>query len=361
VQQCSREILAKVNGAYPFAQIEADGTVRYLSKQDFSTKLANVFVSVSDGHGVKKKGKAEQFWLSHPHREEREVIFDPHKPAGLAVPVKYNLWTGFAIKPQKPTGKHRALLRHIHEVICNRDRVKFKYLIHWLAWAVQNPHLNPETMIVLKSRRQGTGKSTLGFWMRHIFGKHARRLDDKERLLAKFNADLETAVFIDADELLWAGDHGTADKLKSLITGDNLTVEVKHGATWTIPNRLHMIMTTNHEHAIQAGVQDRRFFVIEVSEHKAQDTGWFGRIYKDCQQGGAAEFLYFLQRVDLRDWHPRNMPKAAESIEQQRFSADSVSQWVQACIDEEAIVGTAPGGVNSLGKTIRDELAIRSL
>ena len=338
----SHFFLAKVKGAYPVAQIEDDGSVRYLSKQDFTTKLANIFVSVSDGQGAKKKAKAEQFWLSSPHREEREVIFDPYQPAGLATSGRYNLWTGFAVEPRKPTTKHRPMLRHIHQVICSRDKVKFKYLVRWLAWAVQNPHLNPETVIVLKSRRQGTGKSTLSVWMRDIFGKHARCIPDKDRLLARFNADLETAVFIDADELLWAGDHGTSDKLKSVITGDTLTIEVKHGATWTIPNRLHMILTTNHEHAVQAGVQDRRFFVIEVSEHKAQDAEWFGRIYKDRGAGGPAEFLCFLQHIQLGGWHPRDMPRTAESIEQQRFSADSVSQWVQACIEKGAIAGADP-------------------
>ena len=293
------------------------------------------------GAGGKKLIKAEQFWTSHPEREERQVIFDPKAPAGIAVKGKYNLWRGFAVVPRKVTGKQQRMLRHLREVICQRDREKFRYLFFWLAWAVQNPDKNPETAIVLKSARQGTGKTTLNAWMCRIFGKHSRIISDKDRLFDRFNCDLETAVFVDADEMLWAGDRSTADKLKSLITGSTITLEMKHGARWPVPNRLHLIMTTNHEHAVQAGVQDRRFFVLEVSAHKAQDRSWFEPLYSDLESGGPEEILWLLQKVKLNNWHPRQLPKTVEAVEQQRMSADSIAQWSQACIEADAIVGSS--------------------
>jgi len=340
----SNYFIAKVKGAYVIAQIEDDGSIKYISDKDFRLKLGNMFIRVDDGHGGKKKVGAEKFWISHPDRDEREVIFNPKAPPGISAPGKYNLWKGFAVVPNKATGKQRRIMRHLFEVICRKDKIKFKYLVCWLAWAVQNPDKNPETAIVLKSTRQGTGKTTLNAWMCKIFGGHARIISDKDRLFDRFNCDLETAVFVDADEMLWAGDRGTADKLKSLITGGTITLEVKHGARWSVPNRLHIIMTTNHDHAVQAGVQDRRFFVLEVSAHKAQDASWFDPLYADFDNDGVGELLWSLLKVNLKGWHPRQLPKTSESIEQQRFSADSISQWAQACIDADAIVGTQTGG-----------------
>jgi hypothetical protein len=252
----SNFFVAKVSGAYPIAQVEDDGSVTYIPTKDFSLKLANLSVRVDDGRGGKKLVKAEQFWVSHPHREERHAIFDPKAPAGMAVRGKYNLWAGFAVTPRKVTGKQQRLLRHLFEVICRKDKTAFRYFIFWLAWAVQNPDKSPETAIVLKSACQGTGKTTLNAWMCRIFGNHSRIISDKNRLFDRFNSNLETAVFLDADEMLWAGDRGTADQLKSLITGSTITLEVKHGARWSVPNRLHIIMTTNHEH-----VQDVQFFI----------------------------------------------------------------------------------------------------
>jgi hypothetical protein len=337
--------VAKVKGAYPIAQIEDDDSIKYISIKDFSTKLANIFVRVDDGRGSKKKVKVETFWLSHEDRHEREVIFDPKASAGTTTDGKYNLWRGFAVQPKRPTGKQRRFLRHLFEVICCNDRKKFKYLIFWLAWSVQNPDKNPETAIVFKSAHQGTGKTTVNYGMRKIFGEHARTIADKQRLFDKFNADLETTVFVDADEMLWAGDRGTADALKSLITSSNITLEVKHGSRWPVPNRLHIIMTTNHEHAVQAGVQDRRFFILEVSPQKAQDETWFGPIYSDLDNDGIEEFLWLLLKIKLDGWHPRKLPKTSESIEQQRFSADTISQWAQASIEADAIVGAPGSGI----------------
>ena len=83
--------------------------------------------------------------------------------------------------------KKGMVLRHIYVIICRRDSAKFKYLMRWLAWCVQNPDKHPETVIILKSRKQGTGKSTLGIVMTMIFGKyHAAIVDDKDRLIGRF-------------------------------------------------------------------------------------------------------------------------------------------------------------------------------
>ena len=116
----SHFFIANVKGAYPIAQINDDGSVNYISHKDFSLKLANLFVD--GGREGKKNVCVEKFWLSHPDREEREVIFDPKAPPGVTVPGKHNLWGGFAVLPKKPTGRHRRLLRHLHQVICQREK-----------------------------------------------------------------------------------------------------------------------------------------------------------------------------------------------------------------------------------------------
>ena len=56
----SHFFIANVKGAYPIAQINDDGSVKYISHKDFSLKLANLIVE--DG---RKTVCAEKFWLSH--------------------------------------------------------------------------------------------------------------------------------------------------------------------------------------------------------------------------------------------------------------------------------------------------------
>jgi hypothetical protein len=326
----SHFFIAMVEGAAPIAQIQDDGTIRYLAPKDFSLLVRNITVP-----GILKPSRGETFWLGHPKRHQRRIVF---RPGGRVGPDEYNLWQGFGVTPIKGFSKQRRLLQHIFQIICRRDKTKFKYLMKWLAWAIQHPGERAETVVVLQSRAQGTGKTTLSTLMRDIFGKHGRVISSKQRLLSQFNADLETTCWVSGEEMLWHGDKGGADALKSIITGDTITLEIKNGARWEVPNRLHILMTTNHEHAITAGVHERRHFVLEVSDEKAQQADWFDPLHRDLSEGGKEQFLWLLQNLQLGNWHPRRLPKTAEAVEQQRMSADTVSQWASACIEADGVV-----------------------
>ena len=85
--------------------------------------------------------------------------------------------------------------------------------------------------------------------------------------------------------------------------------------------------------------------MFDISDERACDKTWFTPLYRDLNDGGTSEFLHFLQNLKLGDWHPREVLKTAEATEQQRMSADSVSQWSQFCIDTDAI--TARGSYGS--------------
>jgi Family of unknown function (DUF5906) len=325
-----------------------DGPLIFIPNDQFELEVANIFVKPSNGSG--RCIPVGKFWKQHPQRSELELVF---RPGGAIGPGQYNQWLGFGVAPRKTRQKIRWLLRHIWKVICRRNAAKFKDVIRWLAWAVQNPDQPAGVVMVLMSRKQGTGKSTLGWLMVKIFGRHGALVDDKDRLLGRFNDWLEYVCFVLAEEVLWAGDHKAADKLKSLITAETIQVERKFGGCRQVQNRLHVIMTTNHEFAVPAGVGDRRYFVLDVSDEHARDTKWFGRLYHDMEDGGREEFLDFLQGVKLGQWHPREMLKTTETTEQQRMSGDSVSQWSHACINADAIVGRL--SCRDLGQRVSSE------
>jgi hypothetical protein len=283
-------------------RINGNGTATFLPPEQFKLEIQNIFVM---GSGSGKPVPGEKFWKEHPGRHERVIVF---KPVGEIGKHEFNLWRGFGVEPLRGWQKQRRLLRHIREVICRRDKHKFKYLIRYLAWAVQHPDKHAGVVIVLKSRKQGTGKSTLGKVMVDIFGQHGAVIADKERLLGRFADWLENTCFVVAEEILWAGDHKAADMLKSIITADTIQIERKFGSCRQIPNRLKTIATTNHDHAIAAGVRDRRNVVYDVSEERVGDKAWFDRLNQDLAAGGTSEFLDFLLRATpglLRVHHPR--------------------------------------------------------
>lgn len=322
-------------------RIGPDGSLVFVKPEDFKLHLANMFVEVTI-NGRNRRIPAAKYWIESSFRHQKRMVFHP---GGTTQPGEHNLWRGFAIDPKKGWQKQRRLLRHLREIVCRRDKAKFKYLLRWLAWAVQNPDKAAGVVIVLQSSTQGTGKSTVGIVMLKIFGKHGALVDDKERLLGRFNDWLETISFVLCEEVLFAGDPKTTDKLKSLITAETIPTERKFGSVRQIQNRLHGLLTTNHDHAVAAGVRDRRNVVLDVSDERVGDKNWFDCLYRDLDDGGTSEFLYLLKNLRLGDWHPREILKTTETIEQQRMSGDSISQWSQACINADGIVGDPQRGV----------------
>lgn len=182
-----------------------------------------------------------------------------------------------------------------------------------MAWKVQNPDKHPETVVVLKSKYQGTGKSLLGDVMSLIFGKHALLVDSQDQIFGSFTEHLELICFAQMEEILFAGDHKTTDRVKSFITGRTISIHCKFGPRFPIPNRIASMLFTNHEHAVALGARDRRFFVLDVATQYAGNLAYFKRLWADISDGGVNEFLYQLLNMPLGAWHPREMIKTQEA------------------------------------------------
>jgi hypothetical protein len=250
------------DGEIGIYRIENDAAITFLQNDQFALLLSNILVEVGGTApgSPPKLVTVAKFWLSHPHRRTcRRIVFEP---SGNVDPLDYNLCHGYAVQPKPGFQKQRRLLRHILWIVCRRDKRKFKYLMRWLAWAVQNPHRHAEVVVVLKSEAEGCGKSTLGFVMLEIFGtSHGLLVDNKDQLLGTFNAHLETICFVLGEEVLWAGDPKTADAFKSRVISSVIPIEAKYRQQRLVPSRLHVMLTKNHDWAIAAGVNARRYFV----------------------------------------------------------------------------------------------------
>jgi len=328
-------------------RINDGGSIAFVPNEQFKLEVQNILVQ---GRGSTRPMPVEKFWKESPYRHERVLVF---KPGGTTLPHEFNLWRGFGVESRNGWQKQRRFLRHLYRVICRRDKQKFKYLMRLLAWFVQNPDKHAGVILVLKSREQGTGKSTVGKVMLDIFGQHGFLVDDKDRLLGRFTDWLETACFVLAEEILFAGDLKSADKMKSMITSDILQVERKFGNCRQVQNLMKVIATTNHDHAVAAGARDRRHVVYDVSNEHVGDSDWFDALYQDLAESGTGEFLWLLKSLQLGDWHPRLTIKTEETTEQQRMSGDSASQWSQACIIADAIIDQGPyGAPHDLGGPI---------
>jgi hypothetical protein len=206
-------------------------------------------------------------------------------------------------------------------------------LLGWLAWAIQNPDLQAEVAIVLIGGR-GTGKGTLGRWVRDLFGAHGIHITHPRHLTGNFNAHLRSTLFAFVDEAFFAGDKAGNSVLKALITEDQVAIEKKGIDTIPIRNRLKILMATNDAHAVLAGADERRYLVLEVSDCYKQDKPYFRGLNAWWNAGGKETLLGFLMALDLSGFEIRSIPDTTALESQKTESLDDVDKWLLGVLAE---------------------------
>ena len=299
-----------------------------MAVESFKALHSHETVSVIDKAGNSSSKPVASVWMNHPLRRTYPEGISL-LPAGDAPAGVYNLWRGFGCQP-----KHGAIvadvkpaLVYLLHVVCAGSRSAFDYTLAWLAHAVQHPECQAEVAIVLHGGR-GTGKGTLGRWFRDLFGAHGMQIQQPRHLTGNFNAHLQTCLALFVDESFFVGDRAGNAVLKSIITEDQITVEKKGIDVVAVRNRLKIIMATNEDHAILAGEDERRYFVLHVSDCKKQDHTYFGKLDAWWTSGGKEAFLGYLLGYDLTNFNIRKVPNTAALERQKLQSLPPLGAWL---------------------------------
>lgn len=337
------DVVAKLNEE--FAMLDLDGQIEILDCEsaelktwtiaNFRTKLANRRVRIG-----KDAVPVASLWLADVDRREYVgIVIEPASYRGRA----YNLWRGFAVEPLE--GDPSLFLRYINEVLCCGDADLARWVLHYLADAVQRPtEPSPPTAIAIRGP-QGQGKSFLLKFLKAIFGRGAREIAEAERLLTRFNRSLAGCTIVGAEEAIFSGDPRLAQALKTFISSDLWTYEEKHKAAVEMKNVHRLIATTNSEHAVLIEDDDRRWTVIEVQkrwdmqtdEGKREASAFWEPFYAFLRGDGPAVVLDHLLKLevdrDLIRFAHTNTAKAEDKI-----MSDPVVSW----LDEMAETLTLP-------------------
>lgn len=245
-------------------------------------------------------------WLASPEKRRfNEISFNPD-PNRIFPEKDYNLWKGFA------------------------------HVWGWLARMIQKPHEPGETALVLKGK-QGTGKNTFVETVGKLFGNHFSPLSSIEQLLGRFDFHHANAILLHANEAIWCGDRRMLGKLKTLITERYVTVEQKHRDPITLKNCRHMIFSSNEDWPVHIDRDDRRFFVLEISDKYKENTAYFKKIYDWAENGGLESLLYHLQSYDISNFNFRNIPQSASAFQIKLDSACSSEVYVFEALKERRL------------------------
>ena len=273
------------------------------------------------------------FWSMHKDAIRYDsIVFDPSQQPLL--PNVFNLFRGLAYKPKK--GFWRKYLWHIHVIICNRNKKLTRYLLAWIANMLQGKQ-KPGVAPVLVGGR-GTGKGLFVTILGKLFGRHFLHIVQRSQLTGNFNAHFREAYLVFADESFFAGDKQMEGALKSLITEDTLMIEQKGIDAFPIKNFTNFIFATNNEQAVPAGQDERRFFVLNVSDKKKQDHAYFAAIIKQMlEEGGIEGMLADLQAFDLSKVNLREVPATA-ALTSQKYQNDLALQFMVDHIEDEYLL-----------------------
>lgn len=168
---------------------DAQRRVHPCKREEMRALLANRFVD--NGAGSCKP--LFPLWEASPHRRTvAQVIYDPTgRTSNGSSEAILNLWRGFARKPR--SGTWDLMGQHLYRVVCGGNAQYFSYLLGWMAHLVQRPWEAPGVVIVLRSQREGTGKTTVLGWLSALLGIRSlqRALEDEEVPRQLFKPDLK--------------------------------------------------------------------------------------------------------------------------------------------------------------------------
>lgn len=279
-------------------------------------------------------------WLSSPARRQyRGIEFAPAPPGeDRGRDGFYNLWGGFAVEPDE-AGAARCpkFLRHIMENVCQDDTDLYDWVLTFFAQMVQQPERKPGVCLVLRGK-EGSGKTKIGQIMGRLFPPHYILADQPRYVSGQFNAHLASCLLLQADEAFWAGDKDAEGRIKGLITGDIQMIERKGIDPIKMRNHVRMMMTTNNDWAVPAGLESRRFAVLDVGDDHLQDRPYFAAIDREMlEEGGLAGLLHHLMTWPLDTVELGDVPQTEALFEQKVRGMPPEEAWWFHRLQEGAV------------------------
>lgn len=222
---------------------------------------ANNTVMGSNGSPV----SIAHLWITSPKRREHtKLTYKPAQPL-VTEDNELNLWKGWGATPEKGSIKP---FTDVVNTIFDGDKELIKWFLDWAAYPIQFPATKMLSGVVLISIEQGTGKSSLGLALGSMYGDNYKLVDDTQIHNGNFNSWAVNKQFVLGDEISGKDKRAESDKIKNLITRPEITLNEKFQPTYTVPDCINYLFTSNHPDALNIEPDDRRMFVYRIKYGK---------------------------------------------------------------------------------------------
>ena len=245
-------------------------------------------------------------------------------PSGTS-PGYLNIFRGLSVTPKQ--GSYPLITSFLKEIVCADSTEYFNYLWGWMAHLIQKPAEKPGVSILLLGG-QGTGKGTFAAKIvGGLYAHHFLHLQSDAALTGTFNEALESSLVVFADEAFFSGDRRAANILKAVETESRLQINAKFQPGRQITSYHRIIAASNNTHAAHVEEDDRRKFVLRLSEGRKGDFAYWKALDAEIKGGGLEALAFDLQHHDLSNFEVRQRPKSSELMRQKLASLDTVPKW----------------------------------
>jgi hypothetical protein len=313
---------------------------------------------VSTDQGLRNNKQAVgQLWLEY---QQRRIYYKQKFAPNTTLAYTHqgfnerNMWTGWRYEQQEgfvvDTNLIARLVAHLLDVICAGQVELYTYLLK--LWKLVL--MGKKTGVALcVTGAQGSGKSLMvEYFGRAIIGdNHYAFFQTLDDLTGRFSSERCFKSFIVCDELgTWSGDHGTANKLKSLITQTRTKLERKGIDPRTVEDCSNFVFLSNDKDIVKVeGKADRRYCVVEASNHRLGDSVYFNALALDmglepedsrlteAQRQHAysvgEHFFHFVLAQDVRGFKPSRIPATGIRQRLQAAATPPLAAFVRWFVD----------------------------
>lgn len=263
-------------------------------------------------------------WLKWPRRAEVGCI--TYRPGAERIASDaLNVWAGWRVAPVAGNAQPwQDLIAYLFQ----DDHPAGKWFEQWCAYPLQHPSAKLYSASVLWSIKTGIGKSLIGASLGRVYGRNYELIREED-LTANHNEWAENKQFVMVDDVNGKSNRVNADFLKSMITRDMLRLNPKYIPSYSIPDCINYLFTSNQPDAFFIEDYDRRFFIHEITAPPLPQA--FYNKYADwigSDEGAAALFAHLLT-IDTSDFNPKG--PALATVSKRAMIDDSrsdLAMWV---------------------------------
>jgi hypothetical protein len=221
-------------------------------------------------------------------------VYRPDRSPGPVIDNNEVCWNAYQPSLIRPVpgdvGPWLDYLSHLFPVETDRHEV-----MRWLATLIACRDRRMHYSLLLVSRTQGVGKSTLGLILNRLLGEDNVSEPGDNSIDNQFNSWALGKLLIFVNEIYSNGNTKVYDKLKSYITENEVPINLKHVKQFWVQNWAVFVACSNSQKALFLPDEDRRWLVPTVT-NELKPRAWWVEFHAWFNAGGASAIRAWADR-----------------------------------------------------------------